>query len=435
MGQRILLFGDNLGIPQLLRHIPYENVCGLVVAKLRSHQHPELQALATKCNSPFIIQPRKTDPEYPLFVELIRKLNPDLMLVNSYSMIIEEEILSIPEWCCINIHGAILPEYRGANVLQWVIINDEPETGVTIHYMDRGLDTGDIIAQKRVPVSFEDTWQTLQQRVNRATDETLTDIMPDILSGRVKRIPQRNDSAGTWLRRHPEDGRIEWTWSVRRIYNMIRALVKPLPGAYCLTHSGKNIILDEFLSIPQVTKLKYSYNVGNQDLRTPLVTLDPINTENFSSQTLGLSENTRGVYMIVDPSLLGKKTTRNDQQSPNSRVCFAIYFSEMKLPAGICQLIDIDYLNGTANLEMIPVGTSSPENLRIFPDALHLIKEFAFNELALHRIVILLEATNDVTIRQYERIGFSKCPYPKNESNCQKNESEFIQMESAREIL
>lgn len=269
MVKRILLFGADVGISQLLHHLPSDLICGIVAAETRPHQHQALQELASSLHLPFIIQPRFNSMTYPRFVEQVQRLSPDLILVNSYSMLLQPEILAIPKWGAINIHGALLPEYRGANPVQWALLNDETETGVTMHYMDKSFDSGDIISQRRVSILFDDTWRTIYKRIEAETEKLLAEELPKLLAGTNTRQHQDERRAHHWRRRHPKDGLIDWSQDPRQIYNLIRALVKPLPGAFYINASGKRIVLDEYMTIKEVTALKYNIErIGKRSATT-----------------------------------------------------------------------------------------------------------------------------------------------------------------------
>lgn len=120
---RVLLFGDIPGVPQLLRHISPQYVVGIVCAEIRPQYHAALSEVAQSHQLPLLIQPKVNSPDYAAFKESVNQLAPDLILVNSYSMIVREEILAIPRLGGINIHGALLPQYRGCNPIQWSILN------------------------------------------------------------------------------------------------------------------------------------------------------------------------------------------------------------------------------------------------------------------------------------------------------------------------
>jgi methionyl-tRNA formyltransferase len=253
--ESIVLFGDSWGVPLVIESAPRELIRGIVAAEIRPQDHAELSRMAEALQVPFLVQPRKHSETYELFVNQIRLLAPDLVIVNSYSMLLHPEILAIPPLGCVNVHAALLPKYRGSNPLQWAIINNENETGVTMHYMTPEFDAGDIIAQRRVPIFHEDTWLDVRSRMARATEELLREEMPRLLTQTNNRTSQNEAEASKSPRRRPEDGEIDWNQSVRDIHNLIRALVPPLPGAFYYSN-GKKIVLDKYLSLAEVAELK-----------------------------------------------------------------------------------------------------------------------------------------------------------------------------------
>jgi methionyl-tRNA formyltransferase len=229
--RRLVLFGDTVGLPQLLRALDRNAVVGLVAASLRPEQHPPLTKLSEAHGLPLLLQPRAGDAAYANFARRLRELTPDLLIVNSYAMVLRPDILAIPRFGAINVHGALLPGYRGANPTEWALINGERETGVTIHAIDAGIDTGPILAQRKVPIRFEDTWLDVRQRVGEATDGLLAETLPGILAGGVQLSAQEESVARHWRRRTAEDGRFDWSQPAIDIYNLVRALVAPHPGA------------------------------------------------------------------------------------------------------------------------------------------------------------------------------------------------------------
>lgn len=260
---RVVAFGDNFGMPLLQRLLPSDVLVGVVGAEIRPQYFDLLKQIAAARSVPFLIQPRKSSPDYPKFIELVRELTPDLLFVCSYSMLLRPEILSISRLGAVNVHGALLPQYRGANPTQWALLNNESETCVTMHYMDASFDTGDIIAQRRVPIYFEDTWVTIQARIADATETMLAEELPRLLAGSAARQPQDASQARHYRRRQPEDGLIEWENSVLSIYNLIRALVKPHPGAFYWGPAAQQVVQDGYLSISRVTSLKYAGGGAN----------------------------------------------------------------------------------------------------------------------------------------------------------------------------
>ncbi|AKB17610.1 methionyl-tRNA formyltransferase [Methanosarcina sp. WWM596] len=176
------------------------------------------------------------------YIDYIKDSNPDLIVVCGYKYIIRNEIFNIPRFKSINIHPSYLPYYRGQHVVNWAIANGENETGVTIHFVDKGIDTGDIIVQKKIPILFEDSANTLHYRIYHEACELLKYVLNTISSGKVLQAEKQDDSKASYFRpRTPENGIIDWNRDGIEIYNLIRALVKPWPGAYGYI-KGKKII-------------------------------------------------------------------------------------------------------------------------------------------------------------------------------------------------
>lgn len=247
---RVVFFGDPQGIPQLLTYRGDVEILGIVQASIRPAQHAELNALSVAANVPLLMQPSWRSADYPDFVAHLKSLQPDLFVINSYSMILRPDLLAVPARGAINIHGALLPDYRGANVTEWALINEERISGVTMHVVDAGIDTGPVIGQVMVPLHFEDTWIDARERINEATRKLLAQKMADVLAGRYSAIAQGDGRQ--WPRRSAKDGRFEWCWPIRKIYNLVRALVAPHPGA---SWDGGGA-LTEWTSLAELAALK-----------------------------------------------------------------------------------------------------------------------------------------------------------------------------------
>ena len=172
------------------------------------------------------------DPNIPAFVEEIRRLGPDVVFSFYYRRLLCSAILAIPPLGAINLHGSLLPKYRGRAPLNWVLVHGETTTGVTLHYMDARADHGDIIAQRVVPITLEDTALTLWRKLTAAGRSLLAETYPLIVAGRAPRTPQDHSAASKFGRRTPADGLIDWSRSAWQIYNLIRAVTRPFPGAF-----------------------------------------------------------------------------------------------------------------------------------------------------------------------------------------------------------
>jgi methionyl-tRNA formyltransferase len=182
------------------------------------------------------------DPNTPEIVEGIRRLRPDLIFSFYYRRLLCSAILASPPLGAINLHGSLLPKYRGRAPLNWVLIRGETVTGVTLHYMDTLADHGDIIAQRAAPIEVEDTALTLSRKLSAAARQLLADTYPLIVMGRAPRTPQDHAAATTYRRRTPADGLIEWSRSAWEVYNLIRAVTRPYPGAFTFWE-GRRITL------------------------------------------------------------------------------------------------------------------------------------------------------------------------------------------------
>lgn len=182
------------------------------------------------------------DINTPEMVAEIRNLSPDLIAVVSYRQILGKPIIDIPAWGVINLHGALLPKYRGASPINWVLINGEVETGVTIHFIDEGVDTGDIIAQRTIPVAFDDDAVTLFEKITTVGVELFEEVIGHFAAGRVPRRPNRKELGSYFRRRRPEQGAIKWQGDALSVYNTIRALVPPFPGAFTYLGSTRIVI-------------------------------------------------------------------------------------------------------------------------------------------------------------------------------------------------
>jgi len=169
---------------------------------------------------------------HPLWVERIRQLAPEVIFSFYYRSMIGKEILDIPSQGCFNLHGSLLPRYRGRCPVNWVLVNGENETGVTLHYMDERPDNGDIVAQERVPITDTDTAITLHQSLNAAAGRLLERTLPLLLTNKVTRIPQDQTQASYFGGRRPEDGEINWEQRADQVCNLIRAVTRPYPGAF-----------------------------------------------------------------------------------------------------------------------------------------------------------------------------------------------------------
>lgn len=167
------------------------------------------------------------------FINKVREYNVDLFVSMSFNQIFKSEMINLPKYGTINCHAGKLPFYRGRNILNWALINDEKEFGITVHYMDEGIDTGDIILQESYPITDEDDYGTLLTRAYEGCADVLYRAMKMVQNDEVRRIKQSDiDLVGTYFgMRQPGDEVIDWNQSSREIFNFIRALCVPGPQA------------------------------------------------------------------------------------------------------------------------------------------------------------------------------------------------------------
>jgi methionyl-tRNA formyltransferase len=167
----------------------------------------------------------------PENVEVIREAAPDMIVVAAFGQILPKSVLDIPRYGCINVHASLLPKYRGAAPIQWSILDGESETGVTIMYMNEGLDTGDIIAQTVVPIDPEETGGSLHDKLAMAGAEALVSAIPGILDGSLEPVPQGEMTTPYAKQLTKEMGRLDFTWDAAKIERYVRGL-DPWPGTY-----------------------------------------------------------------------------------------------------------------------------------------------------------------------------------------------------------
>ena len=165
------------------------------------------------------------------FLEELRRLAPDIIVVAAYGQLLPPAILALPQRGCFNVHASLLPKYRGAAPIQWAILNGESETGVTIMKMAEKLDTGDILAQRAAAITAGDTAATLHERLARLGAQLLVETLENAVNHTLAARPQ-SEAEATYARKIiKEDGRLDWAQPARSLWNRVRAFV-PWPGAF-----------------------------------------------------------------------------------------------------------------------------------------------------------------------------------------------------------
>ena len=233
---RIVFMGTpEFAVPSLEALLRSDNqVVGVVSQpdrpKGRGHQlvSPPVKLVAERAGLP-ILQPLKI--RTPEFLQILSAWQPDLIAVAAYGRILHTPILRLPPMGCVNVHGSLLPKYRGAAPVQWAIIHGEAETGITTMLMNEGMDTGPILLQGKLEISPDDTAGTLAPRLAELGGRLLVDTITQLKAGTL--IPKKQDDGQATLAPllKKEDGLIDWTMNATALANRVRGL-SPWPGAY-----------------------------------------------------------------------------------------------------------------------------------------------------------------------------------------------------------
>ena len=182
------------------------------------------------------------DVNAPDVLERIAALEPEILFSFYFRHMLKAPLLRLPTRGALNMHGSLLPAYRGRAPVNWVLVNGESETGVTLHYMDVKPDHGEIVAQHRVAIAPDDTALSLTHKLARAARAALREAVPLLEAGAAPRIPQDHTRSSYFGGRKPEDGEIDWTQSAESIRNLIRAVTHPWPGAYSFVGGRKLLV-------------------------------------------------------------------------------------------------------------------------------------------------------------------------------------------------
>ena len=207
---------------------------------------------ALKYNLP-VYQPRKV--REPEFVELLRSLKPDVMVVAAVGQIITKEILEMPKYGCINVHASLLPAYRGAAPIQWAVINGDKESGVTIMQMDEGIDTGDMIEKAVVPIAEDETGGSLFDKLSHTGAKLCVKVLKDLEEGTAVGEKQPEESTTPYAKMIDKKmGEVDWKKSAKEIEQLIRGL-NPWPSAYTKVH-GKTLKLWKAKVLLETSQMK-----------------------------------------------------------------------------------------------------------------------------------------------------------------------------------
>jgi len=171
------------------------------------------------------------DPNAPEVVARVAAVQPDFLFSFYYRAMLKAPLLALPARGALNMHGSLLPKYRGRVPVNWAIIHGETETGTTLHYMTEKPDAGDMVGQTAVPILPDDTAKEVFDKVTVAAEITLHVALPGLIAGTAPRTPQDASRATFFGGREPEDGIIDWSLDAASIHNLVRAVAPPYPGA------------------------------------------------------------------------------------------------------------------------------------------------------------------------------------------------------------
>lgn len=295
MRERIVFMGTasfSLAVLKMLIEEGY-NIVGVVtqpdryVGRKKVLTMPDVKVEALKYDIP-VIQPARIKEDY----QAVADLKPDLIITAAYGQIVPQAVLNIPRLGCINVHASLLPLYRGGAPVHQAIIDGQEKTGVTIMYMVKKMDAGDMIAQKETPILEEDTVGILYDRLSDLGAELLKETLPDILKGTNQRIPQDENLVTYAPTLSREDERLDWNMSARQVYNKVRG-TNPWPGSYT-TYQGKTVKIWAGQVHQCENAMKHH---AHQDNGTIV---------KIFKDAIGVKVND-GVYLITELQLEGKK--------------------------------------------------------------------------------------------------------------------------------
>lgn len=175
--------------------------------------------------------------------EFLSKMSCDVLVSVNYLFLVDRKIIEMPKILAFNIHGSLLPKYRGRTPHVWAIINNEAITGITAHLIDLGCDTGDIIEQIEIEIGAQDTGDSILKKYEANYFPLVKRVLDKIKAHQLKTFPQNNAIATYFGKRTPNDGLINWSWQRERIYNWVRAQASPYPGAFTF-YLNKKITID-----------------------------------------------------------------------------------------------------------------------------------------------------------------------------------------------
>jgi methionyl-tRNA formyltransferase len=239
---RVIFFGNHdVGIAALETLIQDTDVVGIVAHPIDPEEGYRFRSLYdfASINNLQVIRGKGRDN---LVFEFVNKLRPDLIWVTDYRYILPNHLVSMSKFGAVNLHPSLLPKYRGRAPINWAIINGETEIGLTAHFIDEGVDTGDIIKQVSIKLTGDEDISNALAALLPQYRKITREVISFFDSGKVPRQRQDHSKSSVFPARKPEDGRIDWFQSAENICNLIRAVSRPYPGAFCKSKWGRIFI-------------------------------------------------------------------------------------------------------------------------------------------------------------------------------------------------
>lgn len=268
---QVALVGDPHGIGAWLEVVPADMIGCMIAASTRPQYLEQLTAIAQALGVPLLIQPTAKDPTFPLFLSAFTALGCDGLFCYSYAMKLPDPLLAAVEGRAFNVHASMLPRHRGPNPIQWALIHGDHEAGVTLHQMASGFDAGALVcgrtngrrlkAQDTIPIEDSDTWVTLSQRLNEVARLLMAQWTPLLMDGTYDLFPQDEAEALKNGRLTPEYPRIDFeTMTDEQVFNLIRAQVAPLKGAYIELSESERRYFPQWVPREQVMVMRKTYH-------------------------------------------------------------------------------------------------------------------------------------------------------------------------------
>ena len=297
---RVIFMGTPIfSVPVFEYLIENTNVIGVVTQPDKDNKKSPIKIIAEK-NNIKIFQPIKIRKE---FQEVLNE-KPDIIVTCAYGQIIPKEILACPKYGCINVHASILPNLRGGAPIHRAILNGYTETGITIMFMDEGMDTGDIISFEKIMIGETENVVSLHDRLSVLGRDLLEKTLPNIINNNINRVKQNNEEATYAYNIKREDEKIDWNDSTYNIYNKIRGL-NPWPGSY-------SFLDEKICKIWEASKL-----IGNY----------PGNIGEIIDIKDGIRVKTNDGIILIESLQLEGKRKMNYKEFTNGRNIVGMYFN------------------------------------------------------------------------------------------------------------